>query len=197
MKYIDDEIRRIKSEVLKLHDKAERAVKLCFISMKGDKSVVREIARLEQDSDELDAKIHDYCSIFILRYQPFAKDLRFALGIMRISSIYERIIDLAQEVALYECEFRDKIFEAEEPLVEMFRTLRENYDSENVDKEKMIALDNIVDQIYIELMEEIEKDFRCVEEVLVTRHIERIGDLLLKVATRLYYVYKGKWIWIK
>jgi phosphate transport system protein len=61
----------------------------------------------------------------------------------------------------------------------------------------MIGLDDIIDGIYIEGLEEVERDFRCVDEVLAIRHIERIGDLLCKIATRLVYIKEGKWVWIK
>lgn len=197
MKLIDDEIKRISEEVLTLHEVAKRAVELCFRSHKNDRSVVKEISALEEKSDELEARIHDECSHFIIRFHPMAKDMRFALGMIRISSAYERIVDLAQEISLYECEFREKIFDAEKPLLEMFNVVKEGFaDTRNL-KEKMISLDDKVDEIYIHVLEDIEKNFRCVEEVLATRHLERIGDLLCKIATRLVYVQEGKWTWIK
>jgi phosphate transport system protein len=197
MKFVDEEIRRIKAEVLKLHEVAKEATKLLFISMRGDKTVVREILKLEELSDELEVKIHDDCAHFIMRFHPVAKDLRFALGIFRISSAYERIVDLVLEISLYDCKFRERIFGAEEPLMAMFETLEKAFGELNISAESMISLDDIIDGIYIEGLEEVERDFRCVDEVLAIRHIERIGDLLCKIATRLVYINEGRWLWIK
>lgn len=197
MNLIEDEIRRISREVLALHEVAKKAVEFCFISHKNDKNIVREISALEEKSDELEARIHDECSHFIIRFHPMAKDMRFALGMIRISSAYERIVDLAQEISLYECEFRERIFDAEKPLLEMFDVVKEGFSDTRNLKEKMISLDDKVDDLYIHVLEDIEKNFKCVEEVLATRHLERIGDLLCKIATRLVYVQEGKWVWIK
>lgn len=196
MRLVEEEIGRLRREILSLHEVAKRAVELCFKAMR-DKSVVKEISKLEEKSDELEARIHDECSHFIIRFHPMAKDMRFALGLIRISSAYERIVDLAQEISLYECEFREKLFDAEKPLLEMFNVVEAGFRDTQGLKEKMISLDDKVDEVYIYVLEEIEKDFRCVEEVLATRHLERIGDLLCKIATRLVYVQEGKWVWIK
>jgi phosphate transport system protein len=201
MKWIEEERKRLREELLEIHERAERAVKLCFKAMKGSREVVREISRIEEEVDELDARIHHDCSIFIMRFQPMASDLRFALGAMRIASAYERIVDLAQEVSLYECEFRESLLKAEEPLLEMFRVVEDALKDPSMGEEelkgKMIELDDKVDEAYINTMDEIEEDFRCIDEVLSARHIERVGDLLEKIATRIVYVREGKWVWIK
>jgi len=196
MKYVDAEMARLREEILKLHEIAKKAVELCFRAIR-DKSIVKEISRLEEMSDELEARIHDSCSQFIIRFHPMAKDMRFAVGMMRISSAYERIVDLAQEISLYECNLRDTILSAEKPLLAMFDVVKRGFDHQADLRNEMIALDDAVDEIYIKVLEEIEKDFRCVEEVLAARHIERIGDLLCKIATRLIYIHSGKWTWIK
>jgi phosphate transport system protein len=196
MKYIDEEISRLREEILKLHEIARKAVELFFKATK-DKSIVRDISKLEEISDELEARIQDHCSQFIIRFHPMANDMRFAMGVMRISSAYERIVDLAHEMSLFECELRGKILTAEKTLLAMFDAVKRGFeDSKNL-REEMISLDNLIDGIYIEALEEIEEDFRCVEEVLAARHIERIGDLLCKIATRLIYIQTGKWVWVK
>ncbi len=197
MKVVDEEIKRIKEEVLKLHSAAKEATKLMFLSMRGDKSIVREILRLEELSDEKEAKIHDDCARFTMKFHPVARDLRFVLGIFRISSAYERIADLALEVSLYDCNYRDMIFGCMEPIFEMFEIVENGFHGQKISEEAMIKLDNKIDEVYIEMLEDIERQFRCVEEILAVRHIERIGDILCKIATRLVYIKEGKWVWIK
>ncbi|MFN3383976.1 MAG: phosphate signaling complex PhoU family protein, partial [Archaeoglobaceae archaeon] len=162
----------------------------------GDKSVVKEISKLEEKSDEMEAKIHDRCATILIRFHPFAKDFRFTMSAMRMASAYERIVDLAQEVALYQCRFREKIFEAENALLEMFDLILDGYK----DSRKLLELsklDDVVDKAYIEAMDEVENRFESVDEVLAIRHIERIGDLLCKIGTRLFYAINGKWVWIR
>jgi predicted solute-binding protein len=45
MKYIDEEISRVREEILKLHEIARKAVELFFKATK-DKSIVRDISKL-------------------------------------------------------------------------------------------------------------------------------------------------------
>lgn len=196
MKAVEIELENLKSELFEMHKTAKESVRLCFIAMRGDKGVVKEISKLEEKSDELEARIHDRCARILIRFHPFASDFRFTISAMRMVSAYERIVDLAQEVALYECKFREKIFEAENVLLEMFDLILEGY-SDSKKLLQLSKLDNAVDKAYIEAMEEIEDRFESVDEVLAVRHIERIGDLLCKIGTRLLYAIDGKWVWIR
>lgn len=196
MKIVEIELEKLKNELTEMHNIAKESVKLCFKAMKGEKEVVKNISELEQKSDELDIKIHDHCATILMRFHPLAKDLRFILSAMRMSSAYERIVDLAQEVSLYSCNFKRILFEAEPVLLKMFDTIVEGFN----DAKKLTdlsKLDDLIDDIYIKTMEEIEIECSSPDEVLATRHIERIGDLLCKIATRLFYAIEGKWIWIK
>ncbi|MDW7990257.1 MAG: PhoU domain-containing protein [Archaeoglobaceae archaeon] len=196
MKVLENEIEKLKTELIEMHGIAREAIQLCFRAMRGERDIVKKISRLESMGDELELKIHDHSASILIRFHPLARDFRFTLSAMRMSSAYERILDLVQEISLYDCKFKDKIFEAEKALLKMFDLITEGYN----DSEKLKALsklDDIVDNAYIETMEEIEKECSTAEEVLAARYIERIGDLLCKIATRLFYAIEGKWIWIR
>ncbi|WP_202320028.1 PhoU domain-containing protein [Archaeoglobus neptunius] len=195
MKRLIEKETAIKNDILVMHELAERSVKLAFEAMNGNKRVVREISKIEQQTDVLDTDINYACTTFIALFQPVARDLRFAISMMRISSSYERIADLAQEVSLYECKLPTIIFEAEKHLKEMFNTVRRGYDDTSGLRDRMIELDNIIDAIYVEAMEEIEH--HCdVNAALTARHVERIGDLLAKIAARQIFVEEGRRVWI-
>ncbi|MEM0202344.1 MAG: PhoU domain-containing protein [Archaeoglobaceae archaeon] len=191
-----EELESLKSEIFEMHEVAKESVRLCFIAMRGRRDVVKEISKLEEKSDKMEAEIQDHCARILIRFHPFARDFRFTMSAMRMASAYERIVDLAQEVALYECGFREKIFEAENALLEMFDLILDGYE----DSRKLLELsklDDVVDKAYIEAMEEVENKFESVDEILAIRHIERIGDLLCKIGTRLFYAINGKWVWIR
>ncbi len=187
--------RAIKKEILVMHELASECVELAFEAMRGNKKVIKEISKIEQQTDVLDTDINYACTTFIALFQPVARDLRFAISMMRISSSYERIADLAQEISLYDCRMPQIIFDAEEHLKKMFDAVKEGYESTHGLRERMTELDNIIDAIYVEAMEEIEKD--CdVNAALTARHIERIGDLLAKIAARQIFIEEGRRVWI-
>lgn len=196
MRFLEEEIENLKGEVFEMHEIAKESVRLCFIAMRGDKEVVKQISKLEERSDEIEARIHDRSARILIRFHPLARDLRFTLSAIRMASAYERIVDLAQEIALYECRFRERIFRAENALLKMFDLILEGY----LDSRKLLELsklDDVVDNTYIETIEEIENGFESVDEILAARHVERIGDLLCKIAARLFYTLEGKWVWIR
>ncbi|MEM0504053.1 MAG: PhoU domain-containing protein, partial [Archaeoglobaceae archaeon] len=149
-----------------------------------------------EKSDKMEADIHDHCARILIRFHPFARDFRFTMSAIRMSSAYERIVDLAQEIAIYECKFREKIFEAESVLLKMFDLILEGY-SDSKKLLELSKLDDLVDKAYIEAMEEVESSFESVDEILAIRHIERIGDILCKIGARLLYAIEGNWEWIK
>jgi len=144
----------------------------------------------------LDTDINFACTAFIAMFQPVARDLRFALSMIRISSSYERIADLAQEIALYDCRMPDIFFETEKHLMEMFEVVRRGYRETDGLRERLVELDTRVDNIYVETMEVLEKDCN-IDAVLTARHVERIGDLLAKIGARLIFIEKGRRVWVK
>uniref|UniRef100_A0A7C3RAS0 PhoU domain-containing protein n=1 Tax=Archaeoglobus fulgidus TaxID=2234 RepID=A0A7C3RAS0_ARCFL len=196
MRRIDERIEAIRMEILQMHELSKKAVELSFKAIKGDKSIIREISEIEQHTDVLDTDINFACTAFIAMFQPVARDLRFALSMIRISSSYERIADLAQEIALYDCRMPDIFFETEKHLMEMFEVVRRGYRETDGLRERLVELDTRVDNIYVETMEVLEKDCN-IDAVLTARHVERIGDLLAKIGARLIFIEKGRRVWVK
>jgi len=196
MRRIDERIEAIRKDILQMHDLSRNAVELSFRAMKGDKSVIHEISKIEQHTDMLDTDINFACTAFIAMFQPVARDLRFALSMIRISSSYERIADLAQEIALYECRMPESFFKTEKYLMEMFDVVKSGYKKTEGLREKLIELDTRIDDIYVKTMEIIEKDCH-VDAVLIARHVERIGDLLAKIGARLIFIDEGRRVWVK
>ncbi|MET1123659.1 MAG: PhoU domain-containing protein [Archaeoglobaceae archaeon] len=196
MRRIDEKIEAISREVLQMHDLSRRAVELSFEAIKGDKSVIREISKLEEYTDVLNTDLDFACTSFIALFQPVARDLRFAVSMIRISSSYERITDLAQEIALYECEMPEVFFESKKYLMEMFDVVKRGYKRTEGLREKLFELDTRIDDIYVETMEILEQNCNA-DAVLTARHVERIGDLLVKIGVRLIFIEEGRRVWVK
>jgi len=199
---IDEKLKSIKSEILEMHKLAKRSVELCLDGLRGDVKKKKECAKLEQMADVLNTDIDFSCVTAIALYQPVARDLRFLIGMMRISSSYERVTDLAQEIALYDCldDCLLSIFEKmKDTLLEMFKVIEGGYEGkiENL-RENLIKLDDRVDQYYVEAMEYLSGLSKCqIDWVLIARHLERIGDLLGKVGARIIFIEVGRRVWIK
>jgi phosphate transport system protein len=198
---IERRLESLKSEVLEMHELAKRSVEICLEGLRGDEDKRKECARIEQMADVLNTDMDFNCVTAIALFQPVARDLRFIISMMKISSSYERITDLAQEIAMYECsdDALLKIFEKiRENLLKMFEVVERGYEgeTENLRKE-LLKLDDQVDRCYVEAMEYLANAQCSVDMILVARHLERIGDLLGKIGARIIFIEEGRRVWIK
>jgi len=196
---IERRLNNLKSDVLELHNIAKKSVSLCLDGLRGNDDVRRELESLEKEADVLHSDIDYNCVTFIALFQPVARDLRFVISMMKISSAYERITDLALEIAYYYCYDENllNIFdEMRNHLLEMFKVVEKSYD-EKVDLINTLKqFDDKIDVCYEKAVNYLKE--RCkVEMVLVSRHLERIGDLLCKIGARIIFVDEGRRVWIK
>ncbi|MHA1616305.1 MAG: phosphate signaling complex PhoU family protein [Candidatus Njordarchaeales archaeon] len=186
----------------------------------GSDNYLEQVREFEKKSDFLNLDVFEKCVAIIARQQPVAKDLRFVLMAFNISSFYERICDISLEVCeLGKAELGDKLKdhkldEIERVIIWMVKrviTMIEiNEDSlrrENIRdlKSSLESIDNEIDSMFQQaintISEYVEKGLLKAREAislaLILRHIERIGDIVAKTGSRIVYVEKGSYVWIK
>ena len=66
-----------------------------------DLEIALQIIKQDQDIDDLQEDITEESTIFIIRQQPVASDLRKILMVMRLATEYERIADYTKNLAEY------------------------------------------------------------------------------------------------
>jgi len=191
---------KIKEGVLKLHDVAKRSVEKCLEGLRGNDEIRRKLEDLEMEADILHSDVDYDCVTFIALFQPVARDLRFVVGMMKISSGYERITDLALEIGYYYCYDEELLAiydDMRRNLLEMFKILEDCYAGSEVDIAYMLKKhDNLIDDCYERAIVYLKEKCK-VEPVLVARHLERIGDILGKIGSAIVFVESGKRVWIK
>jgi len=199
---IEQKLEALKNEVMKLHELAKKSVDICLDGLKCNDERRIETCKIEQEADVLHTDIDFNCVTAIALFQPVARDLRFIVSMMKISSSYERITDLTQEISMYECMEQSlikKFEEMKETLLKMFEVVEDAYsgDVENL-KSRLWKLDDRVDKSYVEVIDIITDMGSCsADMILAARHLERIGDLLGKVGARIIFIEEGRRIWIK
>ncbi len=212
---LDRIIEDIRNDVLKLSEVTKKAV---FFSIEAlrEKNVEKAdiVYKLEEESDLLNLDIENKILSTVARYHPVAGDLRFFHAMMKVSSNYERICDLAQKIA----EFVKK--SAEKPLIKplidipkmrdiIIDMIEQNeYAIKNHTTEPTNFLQNMDDkidmlyeQIFNELVGIMVKDPKTVPDAIdllfVARYLERIGDIVAKSGARIVYMIEGRRVWIK
>ena len=212
MRALEEKLENIKDSVIEIHYLAQKAVEVAIDGLEGNEEMKKIASKTEHIIDVMNTDIDCACLSVVALFQPVAWDLRFTLSMLRISGHYERISDLAQEIAMYTIrrgfeEAISKFKEMEKVIMEMFNLVEKALKTGNTKqlKSDLGNLDDLVDRHYVESIEIIIKTTRnntsliedMVDMVLVARHFERIADLLSKIGARLIFIEEGRRVWIK
>ena len=130
-----------------------------------DLEIALQIIKQDQDIDDLQEDITEESTIFIIRQQPVASDLRKILMVIRLATEYERIADYTKNLAEYIILIKqneslehyeknvDKLVRMLEIVINMLKLVMEGLQEENKAKIKEAAdMDKQVDEIYNELL---------------------------------------------
>lgn len=208
-KSLEEKIKNLEKMLLNMFDiTAESLRNLVEITNKYD---IESLARAEKRSDQLNWEIFEESLSTIATQQPAARDLRFVIMAPTISATHERINDLLLEVAISYSEipevsewFKETIVNTVHILQKMLEVTREALTRRKfIDvPDKLTSLDDEIDKIFdrtIELLEK-KKDIKTktlIKIAYIMRDLERIGDLINKIGSRIVYIETGKMIPIK
>ena len=212
MRALQERLKDIKHEILEAHNLSRKAVELCLDALRGDYDKRKKVIQIEHIVDVMNTDVDCEGVSVVALFQPVAWDLRFIVSMMRISSHYERITDLTQEIAMYTIKsgFDEAIglFEKiKDSILKMFDIIGNAIETGNTAnlRSELISIDDQVDRYYVESIESIVSTVKrnpeliedMVDMVLIARHLERIADLLSKVGARLIFIEEGRRVWIK
>ena len=172
-----------------------------------------KIIKQDQDIDDLQEDITEESTIFIIRQQPVASDLRKILMVIRLATEYERIADYTKNLAEYIILIKqneslehyeknvDKLVRMLEIVINMLKLVMEGLQEENKAKIKEAAdMDKQVDEIYNELLASLITHIQVVDgkvfgtayAILINKYIERAGDHVTNIAEEILYALKGR-----
>ena len=178
-----------------------------------DLEIDLQIIKQDQDIDDLQEDITEESTIFIIRQQPVASDLRKILMVMRLATEYERIADYTKNLAEYIILIKqneslehyeknvDKLVRMLEIVINMLKLVMEGLQEENKAKIKEAAdMDKQVDEIYNELLASLITHIQVVDgkvfgtayAILINKYIERAGDHVTNIAEEILYALKGR-----
>ena len=158
-----------------------------------DLEIALQIIKQDQDIDDLQEDITEESTIFIIRQQPVASDLRKILMVIRLATEYERIADYTKNLAEYIILIKqneslehyeknvDKLVRMLEIVINMLKLVMEGLQEENKAKIKEAAdMDKQVDEIYNELLASLITHIQVVDgkvfgtayAILINKYIE-------------------------
>ena len=174
------------------------------------RSIASEVAQREQEVNQLQVEIDEHCLKLLALYQPAAIDLRFITAAMKIISDLERIADQAvnisetSKILLGQVQLKERLFHIPRMAEVAMIMVKESLDAfvnrdvamaENVLKEDDEE-DTLKSKTFNELLALMKKDntivHQCLDLILISRNLERIGDHATNIAEDVIFMVLGK-----
>lgn len=202
-----DKVNLINLNLLKMFEQTISYLNDAF-SYYNDEKATNENKINDDLIDKLERVIEEDCLLVILKERPFATDLRRVTGIFKLVEDIERLGDHAEDIAwvsknLYLAKESYKDPKVEQIINVALSMVNDSYKalaSGNAKlAEEVIKRDDIVDKLYLELLNEIpvlkEKyalnDSYVIYTTLLVKYVERIADHASNIAEWTVYIQNG------
>ncbi len=209
-RHFQDDLDSLKQRLLAMGGLAEERVREVVRGlMDRDSAALEAVLAGDQPINDLHIELDDRCFKLLALHQPMAADLRIIVSVVKINTDLERVGDLAVNIA--EAGKRYLRHAPVKPLIDIPRMgelaqsmLRDSLDAfvrrDIALAEAVLAQDDIVDalktQIFRELLTYMLQDPATIEPaldlILISRHLERIGDHATNVAEDVIFILSAK-----
>jgi phosphate transport system protein len=212
-RHFHDELAQLKQRLLDMSGQAERLVELAIKSLlERDRDVAEEVIAGDKKLNEMEVEIEQLSVRMLALQQPMARDLRFLVGAIKVSSDLERVGDHAVNIAegavrLIDHKGRLTPGPALEDMARRARTML----SDALDaflradgalgREVCIAddaVDTLHDSVFRVMLTHMMESSRnigpALELLLVSRNLERVADLATNIGEDAVYLAEGKQI---
>ena len=209
-KHYSEQLAGLREQVLRMGGLVEQMTRRVVQALvERDVGILPEVRSMETQVNQLHIEIDEACIELIALRQPAAVDLRFIAAAMKINTDMERIGDQAINIV----ERAEVLLTVPplKPLIDIPRMadiaqemLKASLDA-FVNGDDALALetirrddevDQLKDQVFRELLTYMMADPstipRAMELILVSRHLERIGDHATNICEDVIFMVKGK-----
>ena len=208
---LDQRLDHLKGELLKMGSAVEESIEQAVRSLVDrDDALTEVVIAGGKTIDEWEVNVEEECLKLLAIQQPVASDLRLIAGVMKINYDLERINDQAVNIAqraqvLNQMPILKPLIDIPR-MAELTRRMVKDALDAFVNKDVELAnevrrIDDIVDalrdQIFRELLTylhagEPETVDQAIHLILVSRHLERIGDHSSNIAENVVYLVQGR-----
>jgi phosphate transport system protein len=209
-RHFEHELEQLKSRLLQMGGLAEEQVRLAIQALVDrDSSLVHHVYTSDAPINALHIEIDERCFTLLALHQPMAVDLRAIVAAVKINTDLERVGDLAYNIA--EAAERYATHPPVKELIDIPRMaataqamLRDALDA-FVRRDTALAqqvlnaddgLDALKTQIFRELLTYMLEDPSTIapalDLILISRHLERIGDHATNVAEDVIFMVSAK-----
>lgn len=209
-KSFTNKINILKEDIKNMGEKVAQRIEDTLIAIRdSDISKAREVSENDNEIDNMEQEIEQFCLTLLALEQPMAKDLRMIAGCLKIITDIERVADQCEDI----CDILiSEEIETDENDIEhicrilktakdMFVKVMDVFVSKDVDEAvKVCQLDDKIDEIFsniiMELAEQIgEKKIDVIKALnimFIAKYVERMGDHITNIAEWIIYIKTGE-----
>jgi phosphate transport system protein len=209
-RHFQEELELLKTRLLEMGGLAEENVRLAVKGLvERDRALIERVMSGDEPLNRLHIEIDGRCFTLFALYQPMAADLRTVVAAVKINADLERVGDLAVNIA--EAARRYASHPAVKKLIDipamaeiaqnMLRDALDAFVRRDITLAQHVLdeddrLDALKTQIFRELLTYMLQDPSTIEPaldlILVSRHLERIGDHATNVAEDVIFIVSAK-----
>lgn len=214
-RHFHEELDTLRQRLLDMSAKAETMLALSIEALlKRDEGLAEAVLKADREIDELEIEVETLAVSLLALQQPMARDLRFIVGAIKISSDLERVGDHAVNIA----EATQRLLDAGPPTLStpmpaidqmskrarlmLSDALRAFVRADGQMGRAVCAADDEVDELHesifrvllTHMMENPTNITASLQLLLVSRNLERVGDLATNIAEDAVFLAEGKQI---
>ena len=210
VRHFQEELDVLKSRLLEMGGLAEQRVRRAVQGLaEREHDLIESVLIGDEPINALQLEIDDRCLKLLALHQPMATDLRAVMAAVKINTDLERVGDLAVNIA--EAAKRYAMHPPVKKLIDipkmadiaqaMLRDALDSYVKRDTALARQVlhqddSLDALKTQIFRELLSFMLKDPSTIEAaldlILVSRHLERIGDHATNVAEDVIFMVSAR-----
>ena len=209
-RHFEQQLEALKDQLLLRSGRAESIVRKSVEALeRRDVALATEVFADDKVIDQMELDIEERCLSLLALQQPLARDLRFITSALKLSNDLERIgdhgvniagcaIDLARQAPNPPLADLPKLTDGAIGMLHDAIDAFVQRDAEAA--RKLVLRDDEVDQlhrgVFAELMRRMIADpshvERCMTLVLVSRNLERVGDLATNIAEEVVFIAEAR-----
>lgn len=204
------EIARIKKKLLEIGALVEEQVKMSKQALlTGDIELARKVLEIEDDVDHLEVDLQEECFKVLALHQPVAIDLRFLVAVLKFNNDLERIADLSANNAKRSIKLKnlgvttlaydfDEMATIAKQMLSMSLAALVDIDADAT--AEVFSLEKNINRLHKQNTKSIQKALTenpqaseaLIHQLVISRNLERIGDLATNLAEEVIYVARGE-----
>ena len=211
-RHFHEELNRLKNQLLVMGSMVEASIQKSIQALEERKpELAREVLDDDKKIDQMEVEIDESCITLMALDQPVAVDLRMLLGVLRINNDLERMGDHAVNIA----ERAERLAEA--PLLKhlvdiprmativqsMVKDVLDGFVQEDPEKARTVCQrdddvdeldDRFIRALLTYMMENPKTITQGMDLIMISKNLERIGDLATNIAEDVVFIYQAKTI---